>query len=377
MKKTNISFLLILLITFITQACNAPEKVPPVPESELQTEDPMMQTIMDSVASKMRYYPDQIQFAFAFVDGDSTWYLGVLRENDILKEITNADSVYEIGSISKVFTGILLADMVVKEELQLETTLEDLGIETRTDFTFTLEELSTHTSGMPRIPSNMRWSAMFHQDNPYVNYDDDKLRDYLKNDLTTQSRPGTDYAYSNLGAGVLGYALQVKSDFDYEQLIQQVITTPLSMDQTTTDRSRIKNELVQGRDYNGKPTPNWDFNALIAAGGILSSPRDMIKFAKAQWDTTNTAIQLSQLPRHPVNSGMQIGLGWHIIYRNDGSAWLWHNGGTGGYRSTIYIDEVKKKALVILSNLSAGHSRSRLMDALGQDIMEILIKDES
>lgn len=331
-----------------------------------------MQTVMDSVASKMKYYPDNTQLAMTFINGDSVSYLGILRDNDTLKVISNSDSVFEIGSISKVFTGILLAGQVSDSTLKLDTTLEDLGIETKTDYTYTLEELSTHTSGMPGTPSNMGFSALFNKDNPYKNYDAEKLRDYLKNDLITLSRPGTDYSYSNLGTGLLGYALEEKTGQDYEQLLLSEIAVPLNMEHTTTDREKVTDLLVQGRDYNGKPTSNWDLNALLGAGGILSSPQDMGRFSMAQWDSTNTAIQMTQNPRHPVSSSMQIGLGWHIIYRADG-AWLWHNGGTGGYRSSIYVDEVRQKAVVILSNLSAGHSRARLIDNLGQDIMELLV----
>lgn len=359
-------------IMLVVSACSETEVTPPVPESELSNEDPLKQAIMDSAASVMRYYPDNVQLSITVVEDDTAFFMGILRKNDRLKEISNQDKVFEIGSVSKVFTGIILAHLVQQTDLSLESTLSGLGIPTNTDYSISMEQLATHTSGLPRVPGNMMWSAFFNRDNPYKNYDDEKLRTYLEEVMVPEKRPGTEYAYSNTGSGVLGYALEQHSGKDYQTLLSEVITTSLNMANTTTLRSEISEKLVEGRNVNGGPAENWDMNALMGAGGILSSPEDMRRFARAQWDTTRKDIQLSQNPRHPVSSGMQIGLGWHIIYREDG-AWLWHNGGTGGYRSTIYVDEQRKKAVIILSNLSAGHSRSRAIDALGQDIMELVI----
>ena len=101
-----------------------------------------------------------------------------------------------------------------------------------------------------------------------------------------------------------------------------------------------------GKDF------NWDFDVLFGGGGILSSTEDLVKFANAQFNPKNKELALTRKPTFDIDESMKIGLGWHILKTDKGFNWVWHNGGTGGYSSSMVIDAEKKNGVIILSNAS-------------------------
>ena len=168
-----------------------------------------------------------------------------------------------------------------------------------------------------------------------------------------QNEPGKASEYSNLGAAVLGYVLSKIDQRSYEEMLHARILTPYEMGSTTTNRALIEEKLVTGINNAGEDVPNWDMAAFVGAGGILSTVSDLSKFALAQFDTAETALALTRKPFFTINDNYSMGLGWSVIQTESGDTWNWHNGGTGGYTSSMIIDVKKRNGVIVLSNISA------------------------
>lgn len=143
------------------------------------------------------------------------------------------------------------------------------------------------------------------------------------------------------------------------------------MSNSTTDRFRIANLLVKGVHRRGGEATNWDLASLVAAGGIYSSTEDLVKFAQTQLDTTDEIYSYQKNPTYSISEDQKIALGWFITERDDGSEIYWHNGGTGGYRSCMTLNVQNGTAAIVLSNISAGHSESSLIDRLSFDLLRL------
>ena len=298
------------------------------------------------------------------------------RVDNILKVEDNQNAVFEIGSITKVFTSTLLAEDILEGNVTLDESIQDilsysLKQSELNGSPITYLTLANHTSGLPRLPDNMNEEIQKNPGNPYVDYNDTKLQFYLENQMKLVSIPGENYAYSNLGMGLLCYLMELKSGLNYEDLLQEKIFTVYEMTSSTTDRSKIQNKLVPGLDDKGEVTLNWDLNALKGAGAILSSTTDLSKFALANLES-NPVFDLQKEITFTVNADMDLALGWHVLNSSSGSTYYWHNGGTGGYRSSLTIDHDSKIAVVILSNVSAFNSKSENIDQLGFDLIKTL-----
>jgi len=317
-------------------------------------------------------FPEKTQLSVALVVNSKVISTGVERHNDTLNYTDNSMKIFEIGSISKVFTSTLLANLIDEQKVGLNDQMNsciDLPLNSRD--TFTLQELANHTSGLPRLPANLNLATADFR-NPYKNYSEEELLKYLSDDTTVRNLPGEKYDYSNLGAGLLAYLLVKKEGSDYERMLKKYIFDRYGMTHSTTDRAKLNKELVSGLDAGGNETPNWDFNILVGAGGILSNVRDLAKFVQAQFDSTNTELVLTRESTFKVNPGMEIGLGWHILHPEQEKTWHWHNGGTGGYTSSLAIDVENKTAVIILSNVSAFNPNRQKIDDLCFGLLKTL-----
>jgi CubicO group peptidase (beta-lactamase class C family) len=312
----------------------------------------------------IKSFPNNTQLSIALIKNGKTEYIGIERKNDTIKLIENFKNVFEIGSITKVFTATLLSNFINDQQLKLDDNIQDyLDFKIKSENIITFKELANHTSGLPRLPSNLNL-LLIDQDNPYKDYDEEKLISYLTKEVELNQEPGIKYEYSNLGAGILGFELATISKSSYESLLQEKIFTKYSMVNSTSTRENVKTELVKGLKPNGKPTSNWDFDALAGGGAIFSTVEDLSKFALAQFDNTNNELSLTQKPTFKVNDNMSIGLGWHILKRKNGGELIWHNGGTGGYTSSMALDLENKNGIIILSNVSAFNKKMGNIDQL-------------
>ena len=329
------------------------------------------------IFAETKEFPNNTQLAIAILHNGTTNFYGIKRENDTVFNIDNHDSVFEIGSISKVFTATLLADMVVNQQLGLDDNINDyLEWPLKGDVKITFKQLSNHTSGLPRLPTNLPLDSVELQ-NPYKDYDEQKLKQYVTQHLQLNQNPGEKSEYSNLGVGLLGFMLSKIDSTSYENLLQSKICTKYKLVRTTTDRDQIRSHLIKGLDENGNETPNWDLNVLVGAGGILSSVADLSNFARAQFNDSDQILSLTRKVSFSLEPNKaEMGLGW-AIQKDIGKKLIMHSGGTGGYRSNIVLNMANQNGVIILSNLSAFHKNNMNIDNLGIRLLKTLDKSNT
>lgn len=280
------------------------------------------------------------------------------------------NSVYEIGSITKVFTAILLADMVARNEVAYDDSIEKYlpeGVKTPTrgGKSITLVDLSVQTSGLPRMPDNFRPENPL---NPFADYTVESLYEYLGS-VELRQDIGVAYGYSNTGVGLLGHVLERAGKKPYEELVDERISKVLGMSDTRITLSDgMRKRLAKGH-AGTREVPNWDIPTLAGAGALRSTARDMIVFLKANMGLTETALLpvLQETHRSRAQAGssrMHIGLGWHLRKGKKGET-VWHNGGTGGYRTFAgFLDDGTRGAVVLTNSTGKG------MDDIGFNLVD-------
>ena len=209
---------------------------------------------------------------------------------------------------------------------------------------------------MPRDPDNLG-TTIFNAKNPYKKYSKEKFENYLQKSLAIENPPGKAYRYSNLGITLLGYALSEISGKTYESLLQENIFGPLEMEQSSTNRTQLSGNFVAGRNKKGKKTPAWDFQVVAPAGAISSTVEDLVKWTYWNFDILKNSFSEMGKTQFAHNENMDIALGWHIRKVPSKTPFLWHNGGTGGFKSCLALNAEQEKAVIILSN--AGRSAIR------------------
>jgi len=315
------------------------------------------QDIKDHIVSRVDN-DFNVGITVALIDGNNVEYYNY-GKTEVKGADVNEYSVFEIGSISKVFTTILLADMIRKGEMSLDDPIsnylpKDVKVPTRNDKVITIRNLATHTSGLPRMPSNFNPKD---PSNPFADYTYEQLYAFLSNHKLTKNI-GNEIEYSNLGMGLLGHILELHTNKTYEELIAETIAKPLKMDDTSiTFSDAMEKRLAKGHLSNIEVS-NWDIVSLAGAGGIRSTSSDMVKFLKANMGIAQSdvfeAMQLSHKSAFKdETNNYEIGLGWHY---EDNNNIIWHNGQTGGYHSFIGFVKDKEKAVVILTNTSENIS---------------------
>ncbi len=324
-------------------------------------------------------FPDHTQIAIAIINNGKVNYFGIDKKQDTILWINNHESVFEIGSISKVFTSTLLANFVIDGKVKLNDNINDYlktPLNNSTEISFI--DLANHTSGLPRLPTNLDLTKV-NPENPYKEYKEKELEDYVTNQLELSNKG--ENQYSNLGAGLLGYTLSKIENDTYESLLQNKIFSKYDMQNSTTDITTIKGNLVKGLNNEGIEVPNWDLAVLAGAGAIFSTVEDLSQFAISQFEDKNKELELTRVKTFELNENMDIGLGWHILKSRSTSAsqsynlWYFHNGGTGGYSSSMVIDENSKSGIIILSNVSAFNKKMGNIDKLCFELMETLVKE--
>lgn len=304
------------------------------------------------------------------LDGERTFVRGYGAVARGREGAPDGDTLYEIGSNSKVFTGLLLADAVQRGVVELDDPVqkylpEGVVMPKWEDTPVLLWHLSTHTSGLPRLPEMNGSDAA----DPYAHFTPAKLHAALGK-ARVRWEPGSKYEYSNFAVGLLGELLaRTQGMSSYDALLHERITGPLGMNDTRVllDDAHLA-RMAPPYDGEGEPAHLWDLAALAGAGGIRSSLSDMLKFSRVQMEPAASpladAIQLQQRKRYEEKGAATMGLGWH--FTGDGRG-VWHNGQTGGYHSYLVVEPKAHHAVCILTNVSRGE-----VDALGGQILDHL-----
>jgi len=269
----------------------------------------------------------------------------------------NGDAVFEMMSITKVLTSVLLADMAARGEVAFDdpvakylppsVTLHEQGRP------ITLLDLATYTSGLPNMPGNLppNW---YDSPNPMGAYTEAKLYEFLSS-CVPKYEPGTHYEYANVGFGLLGIALARCAGKSYERLLIERVCVPLGLADTRIRLSdEMRRHLVQGHDLDMKPTQLWDWPAMPGAGYARSTANNLAVFMKACMGLTKTPLReplarlLGTRKTTPL-AGTDVGLGWFIS--SDGKEEIaWKSGLSGGCNTFIGFSTRRRRGAVLLSN---------------------------
>ncbi len=265
-------------------------------------------------------------------------------------------SIFEIGSITKVFTGTLLADMVERGEVALDDPVskylpEGVTVPSRSGRQITLLDLATHRSALTRMPDNMSREP----GNPYPEYAIEDMYAFLQRHELRRDI-GAEHEYSNIGAALLGHALEQAAGESYETLLRKRILDPLSMHMTSTvvaDAMRDWN--TQGHDDDGKVAPYRDWPNLPGMGALRSNAEDMLRFLQASVGEPVTRLdsvmRMAHQVRSRIDANADIGLAWQVRKLGDRRI-ITHGGGTVGYSTLIAFDPDKRIGFVQLTNVA-------------------------
>lgn len=286
----------------------------------------------------------------------------------------DADTLFEIGSVTKVITALALADAVARSEVALDTPLAAVlsGVPAAHDRPITLADLASHTAGLPVSPKGLLGQAWRHPRDPYVSFTAADLLAALPR-TRLRREPGTTIRYSNLGAALLGEALTRRAGLPYERLVTERVLRPLGLhDTVVTVRAGQQGRQAVGHSRRGRPVPAWTLTGILAAGGLHSTVRDMLALLRAHADPEATplpeALRLVQQPR-AAEGPVQVGLGWFLLpLAGTRHRALWHGGATGGFRSVLGLAPDAHAGLVILGN------SKRHVDGLGLDLLPRLTR---
>ena len=294
------------------------------------------------------------------------------------------DSIFEIGSISKTFTGLVLAQMVQQGKVHFDDPVRALlppgTVEKPAGAEITLLDLATQHSGLPRMPDNFHPADPA---NPYADYAAANLYAFIaKHGVVKPADAG--FLYSNLGFGLLGQALAVHAGLTYPALLKEEVTDPLGLKDTVVLLSgEQQSRFIQGHSANHQPAHAWDLDAFAGAGAIRSTAADMLTYLEAQLHpesirpevgsaagaTLAAAIRNQHELRADAGPQMKIALAW-LCDTDTGN--YWHNGGTGGFSSYAFFSPQGDYAAVVLLNTTIGGPGGSFADRVGEHISERL-----
>lgn len=286
----------------------------------------------------------------AFLENGKEDYFVYGLANQLNKQAITKQSVFDIGSITKTFTSLLLADLVAKGKVKLEDPVQkflpnSVRMPTYKGQPITLISLATHTSGLPSYPPNFEPKDLL---NSIASFGTKELYAFLNSYQLTRG-VGTP-EYSNLGVGLLGHTLTLITGKSYAQLVQEIILTPLQMSESSTT---TKSPYLTVGHVDNRAVAHWDLDVFAGAGAVRSNAVDMMRYLKAQMSiqpaSLKTAIELTQQPRLDVDKNTRFCLGWALRSAGTDEFYL-HNGATPGYTAFMGFSRKTNKAIIILNN---------------------------
>lgn len=357
---------------------------------------------------------EQINLVIGIIHGEDRWTKGWGSSNQPdsnCAEIDppNENTLFEIGSITKVFTSTLLALLVEQGKLALNTPINQLEpIYQKLPDAVTLQRLATHTSGLPRLPHNLHKSHRQDPQNPYAAYTFTDLNEYLQSHDGKPGKTVGNISYSNLAVGILGNILAEQLGQTYEEALVQHICNPLGLRDTRitlSDKQHVR--FAMGYSEDGKPVKPWDLPTLAGAGALRSTAHDLLTFLAANLQPEHTPIAHALLNTHELRcetfaptTGLHglieqvahwirrsrgpllthqeqgIALGWFVEYLPAIERYVYtHTGGTGGYRSFCGFIKDTQTGVVVLSNygdLASSMFGRYSVGSIGLKILELL-----
>ncbi len=347
-------------------------------------EKPIETTVTSKAVDKEDFFIDSVANSYLKQQNTQSLAIGIIKNGQSKtyfygetakgnQTLPTKTSPYEIGSLSKVFTAILLSNLVEEGTITLDQPISLFLPDTlkkNADLAkITFQMLANHTSGFPRLPDNFDKVKGYNENDPYKVYDKKALYSYLSS-FKNKKTPGEEYEYSNLGYAILGDIICSIYKKPYEQIVREIICKPLDMNNTFQVLDPKRKDTFKVYNKEGQEVTPWSFDTFSAAGGLKSTVEDLLKFVNAQF----------KMPQSPLENAMantklftfflppdtDLGLAWHMNLLDD-LTFYWHNGGTAGSSSYLALSPDKKSAVIILSNTAIS------VDDKGKSILDNLL----
>lgn len=315
------------------------------------------------VQDRLDTQPDGTGLVVGIVDDGErrTFTRGVRREGG---PSVSAQTLFEIASVTKTVTALVLADRIEAGTVQRSTPAsallpDSVDVPTGDGPSIDLGSLAAHTAGLPRLPPNFgERSASEDPADPYAGYTVADLYEGIEQ-TRLDHQPGRTYSYSNFGYGVLGHVLARRADVTFEALVVERVASPLSMADTRVDLSEAQaRRLATGHNSEGEAVSHWHFRESMAgAGALRSSLRDVMTYVAAQLGQADApaslrrAIDRSQTILHERSAERALAYGWHVRNRTDDPV-FWHNGATSGFRSFVGFSPEDEAGIAVLANVN-------------------------
>jgi CubicO group peptidase (beta-lactamase class C family) len=291
-------------------------------------------------------------------------FVGIIDENDVEyyyygdiakgENPIDENTLFEIGSVTKVFTTMILADMVEKGEVNLNDPIEkflpeDVSTPSKNGMTITLFDLATHSSGLPRMPDGFPITDMDEQ----FQYDREEMYDSLSK-VELSREIGSQYEYSNFGFSLLGHILSLQAGQSYEELLQKRVLDKFGMDSTCVKQCDDFRDRFANPHFLGFAANELNLSEdMVGAGEIRSSGKDMLSFLSYVMGLEDSdlkdSFQLTQKVNRQIDDTLSIGLAWHMLQKDDRMI-VWHNGATNGFASFVGFDPESNQGVVVLTN---------------------------
>jgi len=291
-------------------------------------------------------------------------FVGIIDENDVEyyyygdmakgENPIDENTLFEIGSVTKVFTTMILADMVEKGEVNLNDPIEkflpeDVSTPSKNGRTITLFDLATHSSGLPRMPDGFPITDMDEQ----FQYDREEMYDSLSK-VELSREIGSQYEYSNFGFFLLGHILSLQAGQSYEELLQERVLDKFGMDSTCVKQCDDLRDRFANPHFLGFAANELNLSEdMVGAGEIRSSGKDMLSFLSyvmgLEDSDLRSSFELTQKVNRQIDDTLSIGLAWHMLQKDDRMI-VWHNGATNGFASFVGFDPESNQGVVVLTN---------------------------
>ncbi|MBS7332268.1 MAG: serine hydrolase [Weeksellaceae bacterium] len=312
--------------------------------------------IVDLIYSHTKYLPNNSQLSIALINKDKTEFFGVKKENDTINSIENQNNNFEIGSISQVLTSSVLASLITDNKLKLSDEINQFyPFEFKDNHKITFQELANHTSGLGKL--SLENKVINDTINP-TNLHQEKLYHFLRHDLKIDNVSSKSYVNSDFGTELLSLSLGSSQNTTFQKLLQDNILSRYHMTKTILSKDGLNSELAKNS------------NDLVPNFSIFSTVVDLEKFIRAQFNSSNKDLALTQHPTFEVNKNKSIGLGWNIMKKGRDILYL-NDIGTAGNSSSIILNANKQTAIIILSNVPISDERASNIHDLAEKLEKI------
>ena len=341
---------------------------------------PSLKERVDEIVEPYFKRKENVGLSIALIEGDKEAFLSygsITKDTTILP---NEHTIYELGSVTKVFTALLLAklhqDSLIDINASIFKNLPDSlseNLDEENDITYL--QLATHTSGLPRRPYNFGLKLK-DEDNPFEQYTIEDLYNFIYT-RNSMMKTSDKFLYSNTGYGLLGHCIENVLGNDLETCLQNNLFSTINMTQTST---LYQENMAVGHDFYGKPVNYWKFKSMQGTGALKSSASDLAKFLKLEMNivepsqTLRNAIEQTQVIYYKTHtSNINTGLGWQIFKRTKKDVPVYtHSGSTSGFRAYVSFIKEQKIGVIVLANNAPSINSGKTADHIGIELLTIL-----